>query len=115
MRSRNPGPIIGVSVGTRQGPRLSQGHSRVPGRLESLRSRFFGGEDSEEGPSIVDILMSATMISGMRASKAFEADADLMIFPKVRDFEQLDFSALDGLQEAGYAAAKEALEGWITP
>jgi hypothetical protein len=52
------------------------------------------------------------MISGQRASKAFEDDADLMIFPDVDSWEHLDFAALEGLDAEGYRAAKAALEGW---
>ena len=112
MRVRNPGTIIGVSVGSRQGPRLPEGHSRVPGRLTSLRARLFGGKDEPEAPGIIDILFSATMISGHRASKAFEHEADLMIFPAVDSWEHLDFAALEGLDAEGYRAAKAALKGW---
>jgi predicted acylesterase/phospholipase RssA/CRP-like cAMP-binding protein len=112
MRAKNPGTIIGVSVGSRHGPRLPETHMKVPSRLTSLRDRLFGGEKASAAPGIIDILFSATMISGQRASKAFEADADLMIFPDVDRWEHLDFAALEGLDAEGYRAAKAALEGW---
>jgi predicted acylesterase/phospholipase RssA len=115
MRDLAPGPIIALTVGSEQGPQVGDVQDRVPSKWAALRARLTGGDATPDVPSIVDILMGATMVSGRRTSKAFEPMANLVIHPEVSEFGLLEFSALDRLVEIGYRNAVEALQDWSLP
>lgn len=112
MRDAGAGPVLAVSVASERGPAIEKDVDRVPSRWSALKARLAGGDGAPEIPSIVDILVGATMVSGRRSSVVFEPMADLVIRAECGDVGHLEFSAMDQLVAAGYEAATEALEGW---
>ena len=115
MRDLGVGPVIGVSVATERGPSIQEDVDRVPSKWSALKARLVGGDGSPEIPSIVDILVGATMVSGRRSSVVFEPMADLVVHTECGDVGHLEFSAMDRLVAAGYQATSEALRDWSPP
>ncbi len=110
MRERTRGPIIAINVGATEGPRASANVDQVPGALAMLKGRLLGHrEEKPEIPGIIDVLLGSAMIGGVRASRAYEGMAELIIRPELDGFGQLEFSALQAMADRGYAAAVEAL------
>ncbi len=112
MRDQAPGPVIALSVGSERGPQIEEVQDHVPSKWSALRARLAGGDGTPEVPSIVDILIGATMVSGRRTSKAFEPMADLVIHPDASDYGLLEFSAMNKLVDIGYEYAVEVLKDW---
>lgn len=113
MRERTRGPIIAVNVGATEGPRAGLGVDQVPSALSMLKGRLLGRhEEKPHIPGIIDVLLGSAMIGGVRASRAYEGMADLIIRPKLDGFGQLEFSALEAMAQRGYEAGVAALEGF---
>ncbi len=112
MRELSHGPIVASTVGVHEGPRAAKGVDSVPTAMGQIRRRLLRQEDTDHAPGIIDVLFGAAMISGVRASRAFEPMADLVLRPDVASFGQLDFSALRELEAIGYRAAVEALDAF---
>lgn len=114
MRDQSAGPVIALSVGSERGPSIEQVADHVPSKWSALRARLAGGDGTPDVPSIVDILIGATMVSGRRTSKAFEPMADLVIHPEASEYGLLEFSAMRKLVDIGYEYAVERLKDWPT-
>jgi len=104
--------VIALSVGSERGPSIEHVQDHVPSKWSALRARLSGGDGTPDIPSIVDILIGATMVSGRRTSKAFEPMASLVIHPDVAEFGLLEFSAMERLVNVGYEYAAEVLKDW---
>lgn len=109
MRQLNAGPIVGVDV--------SQARGVDAQTLENPPS-WWGWVASgawKRGPPIVSILMRAATITTDADLESSRHDADLLILPTPEGMDIRDWKAYDGPVAAGYAAAREALDGLDRP
>lgn len=109
MRDLATGPVVALQATDDHGPRAAAGTSSVPPPWKALRNRW-GGKGVSPVPGIVDVLVGATMIGGVRASRRLEGLADRLIRFDVDDVGRLEFEALEAVAERGYEQARRFLD-----
>jgi NTE family protein len=109
MAERCRGPIIAVDVSPYERPKnLGEGR-RHPGLVERLK-RF--KPSSATGPWLFELLMHATLVGSQFRTKQSLADHPpaLYLAPEMATIRVLDWQAYEALYQAGYSAAKRAVE-----
>lgn len=91
---------------------LTVEYDRIPSSWEILWSRICPFKKSLQFPSILDILLGATLLSSNGRAKIVKADADFYLKPPVEQFKRLEFTALEELVEVGYQYTKNEIENW---
>lgn len=110
MRDQGAGHVVGINVGSAEGPRADESISNVPPPWKAFKDKLRRKEAGPKVPGIVDVLLAATLIGGVRQSAGYAALADLLISPDVGEFGLLDFSSFDAIVEAGYRETVAAIE-----
>jgi NTE family protein len=103
MSALRRGPVIGVEVA----PEKIFVATATEIEEKSLLWLFLKGR--KEVPSIVRILMRASLVNGEAQSAAVRAAADIVIRPDVGSISMLSFKAVDRAIEAGYRAGMDAV------
>ena len=85
-----------------------------PSSWEILWHRFWPFRESYQLPSILDILLGATLLSSNDRANLVREDADFSLSPPVQQFKMLEFAALEELVEVGYQYTKETIKEWPT-
>ena len=73
--------------------------------------RLLWGRRTSNLPTIGAILMRSVMLSSTRHQTAIAREADLFLHPSVETFGMFQWEAVDGIADAGYRFAREALAG----
>jgi predicted acylesterase/phospholipase RssA len=81
---------------------------------KSIGDRLNPFTESKPAPNILDVLQRTAMMNSSQNAKSALASnqADLLLTPPLEEFGLLDWNALEGLYEAGYRYATEALSQW---
>jgi NTE family protein len=109
MRAMHMGPIVGVDVTHARG--ITGDDVKAPTSLW----RWLISGDWLRGPPIVSVLMRAATISTGRELQAGRDCTDVLITPDVAGVEIRNWKAFDPAVEAGYRAARAALDKLKTP
>ena len=109
MRTMHSGPIVGVDVTHSRG--ITADDVAAP---KSVWRWLFSG-DWLRGPPIVSVLMRAATISTGRELQAGRDCTDVLITPEVASVEIRNWKAFQPAVDAGYRAARGALEKLKTP
>lgn len=81
---------------------------RVPGNWEVLRGQVTGRR-TVTFPSIVEVMMRATVLHSASRERSSAQEADLAVRPAIAGFGLLAFERIDEIVAAGYAAGMEVL------
>ncbi|HEX5724100.1 MAG TPA: cyclic nucleotide-binding domain-containing protein [Longimicrobiaceae bacterium] len=85
---------------------------RVPSPWEHVRNRALRRAAPVRFPSLLEVVMRASMLHSIYREKTALLDADLSLRPPIDAFSLMDFDALDQLVEVGYAYTREAVREW---
>ncbi|MGC4113262.1 MAG: hypothetical protein QM765_00995 [Myxococcales bacterium] len=114
MAARFKGAIIASDASPR-GQAEPERHERG---LRGLWGRVVNGRDRPPpGPGLFEILVNSTVVGSQHATLAALArgEADLYLSLPVAGFRTLEWSAHDGLFQAGYDYARQQLASWAVP
>ncbi len=109
MRGRSVGKVIAVDLSAAKEYDLE--YSDVPGPLEIFFSRLPFTRDLQV-PSIVTLMMKATVMASDIHSKAVRNEATLLLSPAVERFGLLATADFDEIVDVGYRHARKALKTW---
>ena len=109
MSALQRGPVIGVNVASGRSF-ASNVADLEAGSLWQLIRQVRG-----ETPSIIRVLMRVGTMSSAAQLRLARAQADLLIEPKLKRIDPLDWRAFDSSVEAGYAETLRALEAVELP
>jgi len=84
---------------------------RVPTQWEVVRARLGRGK-LVRFPSILDVVLRATLLHSVSRERLSVRDADVSVRPPVARFGLLDFEHIDEIVAAGYAKAHEEIARW---
>ena len=110
MRERPVGHVIGVDLSARKERRVD--YDEVPGPFAFLRSRLLPFGRRPGAPSILSLMMKASLVASAAHSRAMHGQADLVLTPPVGEFGLLDVGAFDRIVEVGYEHARQRLGAW---
>ncbi len=113
MRERPVGRVIGVDLSARKERQVD--YDEVPGPLEILRSRLLPFGTRRRAPSILSLMMKASLVASAAHSRAMHKQADLLLTPPVGGFGLLDVRSFDRIVAVGYEHARERLGSWKPP
>jgi predicted acylesterase/phospholipase RssA/CRP-like cAMP-binding protein len=84
----------------------------VPSPWQFLLNKIlpFTTKEENQFPSIIDVLVSSTLLSSTGKAKTVENNADFYLHPPVEEFKLLEFKALDKLVELGHSYIKTEIE-----
>ena len=110
MRERPVGHVIGVDLSARKERRVD--YDEVPGPFALLRSRLLPFGRRPGAPSILSLMMKASLVASAAHSRAMHRQADLVLMPPVGDFGLLDVRSFDRIVAVGYEHAQQRLASW---
>jgi predicted acylesterase/phospholipase RssA/CRP-like cAMP-binding protein len=84
---------------------------RVPSAWEVVRARLTG-RAPVRFPSLVEVMMRATVLHATHRQRVTLLDADFAFRPPIERFGMMDFPRLDEIVETGYEHARQAIDGW---
>jgi len=113
MRERPVGRVIGVDLSARKERQVD--YDEVPGPFEILRSRLLPFGRRKRVPSILSLMMKASLVASAAHSRAMQRQADLLLAPPVGNFGLLDVRSFDRIVAVGYEHARERLAAWKPP
>jgi predicted acylesterase/phospholipase RssA len=116
MAPRCPGPIIAVDATPTVDLEAQDWSGDAISGFRYLMARVKDRNSGLNPPGIAHVLQRACELPGVRAQRARLRDAstDLLLTPTVGGIPTLNVRYSDQAVEAGYRAAREALEGWPT-
>ncbi|HEX2202712.1 MAG TPA: patatin-like phospholipase family protein, partial [Longimicrobium sp.] len=109
MRAAGAGTVIAAEVSLEEDAAFTV--ERVPTTGELLRSRFGRGE--VRFPSLMEVVMRASMLHSVGRQREALDLADLTLRPPVDPFGMMEFHRLEEIAEVGYAHAREAVGAWM--
>lgn len=112
MRDRSVGKVIAVDLSVEKDFDLD--YKEIPGPLRILLSRLPFTKRLHV-PSIVTLMMKATVMASAVHSRSVRADATLLMNPPVGRYGLLATSEFDEIVEVGYQHAVEKLKDWPPP
>ncbi|HEX2123885.1 MAG TPA: cyclic nucleotide-binding and patatin-like phospholipase domain-containing protein [Thermoanaerobaculia bacterium] len=86
--------------------------NRVPSPWEMLRSRFGGKKERTKFPSMIEILLRASLLASSRRQSDALKMSDLVFHPPIDAFGLMDFDAIDALEQIGYDHARTQIDAW---
>jgi NTE family protein/lysophospholipid hydrolase len=114
MRRMGQGTVIGSAVSVDEADAFTC--DRVPTTWEVMRARFGRGNGGGNGavrfPSILDVILRASLLHSAFRERANVLAADLILRPAVQQFGLLDVERIDEIIEAGYREAATAIAQW---
>jgi predicted acylesterase/phospholipase RssA/CRP-like cAMP-binding protein len=113
MRAHPVGRVIGVDLSAHKERRVD--YDEVPGPLEILRSRLLPARRRKRAPSILSLMMKASLVASAAHSRAMQRQVDLLLTPPVGSFGLLDVRSFDRIVAVGYEHARERLATWKPP
>jgi len=110
MRTRGVGQVIAVDLSLREDSLIR--FDEMPGPLEILRNWLMPSRRRRAPPSILTLLVKASMGASAANTRAMRELADLLIQPPVAPYALLDVKNFDVLVEVGYEHARMCLANW---
>ena len=108
MRERGCGRVIASEVTVEEDEAFTC--ERVPTPWEIVRNKF--RLRKTKFPSIIEILLRASMLASSRRQDDAVKTADLVFHPPINEFGLLDFDAIEKLEKVGYEHAVAQIEEW---
>jgi predicted acylesterase/phospholipase RssA/CRP-like cAMP-binding protein len=110
MRARGVGQVIAVDLSLREDAMLR--FEEIPGPLQILRNWFIPSRRRKPLPSILSLLVKASMGASASHTRAMREQADLLLQPPVAPYGLLDVKNFDVLVEVGYDHVRARLADW---
>jgi predicted acylesterase/phospholipase RssA len=86
---------------------------RVPTPWELVRNKLrIRRKAAKKFPSILEIMVRASMLASSRQQDDAVRSADLVFHPPINQFGLLEFDAIEKLEQAGYDDARAQIEKW---
>jgi predicted acylesterase/phospholipase RssA len=85
--------------------------TRIPSPWEAVRGRALF-RPPLAFPSLIEVVMRASMLHSVYREKTALLDADLRLSPPIDRFGLMEFDALDDIVKVGYEYAREAVAAW---
>jgi len=95
--------VIVVDVGGKS--HLDNTMHEMPAAWEIIGQRLFSPNSKSQAPSIIDVLMSSTLINSSSKANSVKQDVDVYLRPPIDNYKLLDFSKIDELIDLGYQYA----------
>ncbi len=108
MRERGCGRVIASEVTVEEDEAFVS--ERVPTPWEILRGKV--RRKRVKFPSIVEIMLRASMLASSRKQDDAVKSADLVFHPPINEFGLLEFDAIERLEQVGYDHARTQIEEW---
>ena len=112
MRERGCGRVMASEVTVEEDEAFTC--ERVPSPWEVVRNKFRIRKKNVKFPSILEILLRASMLASSRRQDDAVKAADLVFHPPIDEFGLLEFDAIERLEQVGYEHAKQQIEAWRT-
>jgi NTE family protein/lysophospholipid hydrolase len=109
MRRMGFGTVIASAVSAEYSAAFTC--DRVPTTWEVVRGRF-GRSTGTRFPSLLDVVLRASLLHSASRERANVLEADLTIRPAVQDFGLLEFERIDEIVEAGFRKADDTIARW---
>ncbi|HYE96728.1 MAG TPA: cyclic nucleotide-binding and patatin-like phospholipase domain-containing protein [Rubricoccaceae bacterium] len=109
MRALGCGTVIASQVSSEEDEAFLA--DRVPTAWEVLSGRFRRGPRLRF-PSLFEVAMRSTMLYSIGTARTAMEEADLPLFPPVKDYSMMDFEKIDEIADVGYAYARAVLKVW---
>ena len=110
MRERGCGRVLAAEVTVEEDESFLS--ELVPTPWQLLRSKFRLGKQRVKFPSIVEILLRASMLASSRRQDDAVKLADLVFHPPINEFGLTDFDRIEKLEKVGYDYAVTQIENW---
>jgi predicted acylesterase/phospholipase RssA len=111
MRARGCGRVLASEVTVEEDESFTC--ERVPTPWEILRGKFRIRKGSaKKFPSIVELMLRASMLASSRKQDDAVQTADLVFHPPIDTFGLLEFEAIEKLEQVGYEHARGEIEKW---
>jgi predicted acylesterase/phospholipase RssA/CRP-like cAMP-binding protein len=112
-RTGTVGTVIAVDVAPPVGPRARRDYGLSVSGWQALRARF--GPGRSDYPGVVAVLLRSMVVGSTRDRNELVAAGvvDLQLEPELRGVGLLDFDRVVPVAEAGYRAARPAIEAWL--
>jgi predicted acylesterase/phospholipase RssA/CRP-like cAMP-binding protein len=108
MRERGCGRVIASEVTVEEDEAFTC--ERVPTPWEIVRGKL--RRKRVKFPSIVEIMLRASMLASSRKQDDAVRSADLVFHPPINEFGLLEFDAIERLEQVGYDHARAQIEEW---
>lgn len=110
MRAMGHGTVIASAVSCDESSAFTC--DRVPTPWEALRARIGRARGPVKFPSLLQVVIRASLLHSTSSERASISDADLAVCPSLEDFSLLEFERIDEIVEAGYRAAQVTIAPW---
>ena len=110
MRAMGHGTVIASAVSCDESSAFTC--DRVPTTWEALRGRIGRSRAAVKFPSLLQVVVRASLLHSTSSERASITDADLSVCPPLQDFSLLDFERIDEIVDAGYRAAQRTIAHW---
>ena len=110
MREMGHGTVIASAVSCDEAAAFTC--DRVPTPWEALRARIGRSRGAVKFPSLLQVVVRASLLHSTSSERASMMDADLKVCPPLEEFSLLDFERIDEIVDAGYRAAASTIEHW---
>ena len=110
MRRLGCGTVVASEVSVEEDAAFTV--ERIPTAREVLSGRFWRGRPVRY-PSIMEVVMRASMLHSISREREAVAAADLRLRPPVEPFGLMDFDRLEEIVAVGYEHARHAVREWV--
>jgi len=110
MRERGCGRVLAAEVTVEEDEAFLS--ELVPTPWQLLRSKFRPGKKRVKFPSILEILLRASMLASSRRQDDAVKLADLVFHPPINEFGLTAFDQIEKLEKVGYDYAVVQIEEW---
>lgn len=110
MRESGCGTVIAAEVSVEEDETFTC--ERVPTAWEVVRNRFSRGRPAVRFPSLMEVIMRATLLHSTYRQRVALQEADLCLRPPIDRFGLMDFHRIDEIVRVGYEDARERVRAW---
>ena len=110
MRAMGHGTVIASAVSCDESGAFTC--ERVPTPWEALRARIGRSRTAVKFPSLLQVVVRASLLHSTSSERASIMDADLKVRPALDEFSLMEFERIDEIVEAGYRAAASTIAHW---
>lgn len=110
MRERGCGRVIAAEVTVEEDQNFTC--ERVPNPWELLGSKLPFSRAVLKFPSMIELLLRASLLASSRRQTDAIRTADLVFHPPINEFGLLEFEAIEKLERVGYEHAVSQIETW---